>query len=99
MKILIKVLAVLAGLWLAAGVTDCVRVTYAFQKPLFCLPVDTADDGGSGHYTGLGYSFDIRGRFLPDSGPADDPASEPAGVTRYTVYLFGREVSTGAREE
>ena len=75
-------------LWVAMGVVDYVRVSN-FKRPVFCL-LDAEsgyDDGGSGTYRGLGYSFDIMGHFMPED-------AQP-GVTEYTCYLFGNEVSTG----
>ena len=47
-------------------------------------------DEGSGHYVGLGYSFDIEGNFMPDD--------EYPGVTKYTYYILGQEISKEARE-
>ena len=50
----------------------------------------TADDGGSGHYQGLGYSFDIKGHFMPED--------ECPGVTAYALRIFGVAVSAGTRD-
>ena len=87
-KVLIPLLIAVL-LWLAAGTVDILRVL-AFEKPVFCAPCVTADDGGSGHYQGLGYSFDIEGNFLPED--------ECPGVTEYTLRVFGLEVSSGTRD-
>ena len=76
-------------LWLAAGTVDILRVS-SFEKPVFCAPCVTADDGGSGDYQGLGYSFDIEGNFLPED--------EFPGVTEYTLRVFGAEVRSGSRD-
>lgn len=76
-------------LWLIFGTVDYFRVA-SFEKPLFCVPGITADDGGSGHYQGLGYSFDIRGNFLPEA--------ECPGVREYSYYLFGAAVGSGLRD-
>ena len=76
-------------LWFAAGTVDVLRVT-AFEKPLFSVPCVTADDGGSGHYQGLGYSFDIKGNFLPED--------EFPGVTAYSLRIFGAEIRSGLRD-
>lgn len=51
------------------------------NKPLFCFCPFTADDGGSGHYVGLLYSFEIDGNFMPED--------DPYGVTDYDFRLFG----------
>lgn len=76
-------------LWAVIGVIDYGRV-HSFEKPIFCAVVDTADDGGSGNYVGLGYSFDIQGNFMSED--------EYPGVTKWTYYLFGKEIKTGIRE-
>ena len=44
-------------------------------------------DGGSGKYVGLGYSFYIEGNFMPEE--------KNQGVTSYRGYVFGKEVSRG----
>lgn len=76
-------------LWLTAGTIDLVRVR-AFEKPVFCIGTDVADDGGSGHYAGLGYSFDIKGNFMPED--------ELPGVTEYSYRIFGADVASGIRD-
>lgn len=87
--IIIAVMCVIA-LWIIAGVVDFAMVRN-YKKPLFCIGVNLADDGGSGKYAGLGYSFEIEGNFMPE-------AKNP-GVTSYRGYLFGREVCRGFWEE
>lgn len=83
------VLLLVLLLWLAMGLTDCWRV-HGFEKPLFCILMDGQDDGGSGTYVGLGYSFAIQGNFLPEE--------EFPGVTRYTYKILGMDVHTGIRD-
>lgn len=87
-RILLTVL-ILMAFWLSAGTVDICRVS-SYEKPVFSFPVVTADDGGSGRYQGLGYSFDIEGNFLPED--------EFPGVTEYTLCIFGAEVRAGMRE-
>ena len=89
-KRLVLCAAILILLWIGTGAIDFLRVC-SFQRPLFCLAGETADDGGSGRYVGLGYAFDIEGNFMPDN---PDP-----GVTAYTGYLFGTEVASGTRSD
>jgi len=90
-KSVIIVIIILLALWIAMGLIDFFRVS-SFDKPIFCrLDVENSfDDGGSGKYNGLGYSFDITGNFNPED--------EYPGVTRYTYYIFGSEVSAGIRD-
>ena len=84
-RIGIIVLAIIL-LWLAAGVTDFALV-HTYHKPIFCIGVELADDGGSGKYIGFGYSFDIEGNFMPDA--------KDYGVTSYRGYILGKQVSRG----
>ena len=84
-RIVIIVLAVIL-LWLAAGVTDFALV-HSYHRPLFCVCTEPMQDGGSGKYVGLGYSFDIEGNFMPDA--------KDYGVTSYRGYIFGKQVSRG----
>ena len=90
-RVLITVI-VLAVIWLGMGVTDFVLLRN-FKMPLFCLATEIVQDGGSGTYTGLGYSFDIEGNFV---GEDEDMLR---GVTSYRGYILGKEVSSGFREE
>lgn len=76
-------------LWLAVGITDLWRVS-RFELPVFCVLTNGADDGGSGDYVGLGYSFEIRGNFMPED--------EFPGVTQYTYRIFGMDVKSGIRD-
>lgn len=84
-RIVIAILAVLV-LWLCVGITDFALV-HNYKKPFFCIGVGLADDGGSGNYVGLGYSFDIEGNFTPEA--------INQGVTSYRGYVCGKEVSWG----
>jgi len=90
-KSIIIVIIVLFMIWLAMGAVDYFRVSN-FERPFFCLldAENNYDDGGSGIYKGLGYSFDIKGNFMPED--------EYPGVTRYSYYIFGSEVSVGIRD-
>lgn len=77
-------------LWIAMGITDFALVQ-TYHKPLFCVGINLADDGGSGRYAGLGYGFDIEGNFMPEDDYPD--------VTSYHGYLFGRKIVRGFWEE
>ena len=82
-KVIISVTVVLILLWGAVTAVDFYKVNN-LEKPIFCIPTETADDGGSGRYVGLGYSFDIEGSFMPEN--------ETYTVTRFDAYLFGKAV-------
>ncbi|MGN0518987.1 MAG: hypothetical protein ACI4II_09735 [Acutalibacteraceae bacterium] len=87
-RIIIIISAVLL-IVVSFGVTDFIRVKQ-FEKPIFCILTDGADDGGSGKYIGIGYSFDIKGNFMPED--------ELPGVTHYTYNIMGVEVRSGVRD-
>jgi len=95
-KVIIAILGIVV-LWLCVGIVDFALV-HNYRKPLFCVGADLADDGGSGRYIGLGYSFDIEGNFMPDT---ETPATEDKKpkVTSYRGYIFGIEVSRGFWDE
>lgn len=84
-----KWIAILLAIWLVMGFADFARV-HDFEKPIFCVLVGGADDGGSGTYVGLGYSFEIQGNFMPED--------EYPGVTKYTYRIFGLDVQTSIRD-
>ena len=89
-KRILTIIACVIVLWLAMGITDFALVQN-YHKPLFCVGVNLADDGGSGRYIGLGYGFDIEGNFMPED---DYP-----NVTSYHGYLFGKEIARGFWDE
>lgn len=81
-KITIPIIIVLLiGCWLGITYTDYCQVGINWRKPNFCILVDGADDGGSGEYIGLGYSFDIKGNFVTED--------EYRGVDNYTFKVLG----------
>ena len=87
-KIIIAIICVTL-LFITMGLVDYVRVN-RFEKPIFCIGTDLADDGGSGKYFGFGYSYDIEGNFMPED--------EFPGVTKWTYYIFGIEIETQIRD-
>lgn len=89
-KIILIVSGILLALWILIGVIDYSRV-HSFERPIFSFIIEPQyEDGGSGHYVGLGYSFDIKGNFMPED--------EYPGVTKYTYYIFGIEVESQIRD-
>ena len=83
MKKVISVVLCAVLIWSAMVVTDFLLVRN-YRKPLFCIGINLADDGGSRKYAGIGYSFFLEGGFMPDD---DEP-----DVTSGRGYLFGREI-------
>lgn len=90
-KVKIQIILIISifCLWIIIGLVDFCLVK-SFKEPIFCVGKNLAQDGGSGHYVGLGYSFDIKGNFMPDT--------EFPGVTVYTYYIFEQKVTSQARE-
>lgn len=88
-KIVLIVVGVVLTIWLIFGIIDFSKV-HSFEKPIFCINTKTSDDGGSGHYIGLGYSFDIKGNFMPED--------ELKGITEYSYYIFGIRIESSVRD-
>lgn len=83
--LLIAILLLLAS-YIGISYSDYSEVAISFDKPKFCISTMTADDGGSGKYIGLGYSFDIDGH-LESSGKFE--------VDKYTYKIFGITIKQG----
>ncbi|MBQ8278434.1 MAG: hypothetical protein IJZ23_01165 [Roseburia sp.] len=84
------IIAVAALLWLAVFSTDFVRVNN-FERPVFCVLMNGADDGGSGTYVGLGYTVEIEGNFVTEE-------EALRGVTEFDMKLLGLlRVAAGIR--
>ena len=58
---ILAVIAVLLASWVSIAYSDYAKVAISFDKPKFCVLINGADDGGSGKYIGLGYSFIVDG--------------------------------------
>ena len=87
-KIIVAIVSVIV-VWIAIGIIDYSRV-HSFEQPIFAICNEPMQDGGSGKYVGLGYSFDIKGNFMPED--------EFPGVTKWTFYLFGHEIQKQIRD-
>ena len=57
-KVISAAVSVIA-VWLIMGIVDFALV-HSYHRPLFCICTEPMQDGGSGKYVGLGYSFDIE---------------------------------------
>ena len=88
-KAYIWIVVVVVVLWLAMGITDWFRLN-SFDLPIFCVHTQRGEDGVSGTYVGLGYSFELEGNF--------DPDHPIPGMTRYTYKIFGQTVKTAIRD-
>ena len=85
-NIILVLIVVLLAAWGGISYSDYADVAISFDKPQFCITTMTADDGGSGKYIGLGYSFDIDGH-LESSGRYE--------VDKYTYKIFGITIKQG----
>ena len=78
--IILAVITVLFASWVSIAYSDYAKVAISFDKPKFCVLINGADDGGSGKYIGLGYSFVVDGHLDADIGYQ---------VDSYTYKIFG----------
>lgn len=83
------IIAIVILAWLSIFVTDFVKVR-DFEKPIFCVLVNGADDGGSGTYLGLGYWVRIEGNFVTEN-------EAERGVMQYDMKLLGIRVQAAIR--
>lgn len=88
-KKIITLICALLVLCIGTGAIDYSRVL-KFEKPWFCIILNGCDDGGSGTYIGLGYSFDIEGNFMPED--------ELPGVTKFNMRILGISAANGVRD-
>lgn len=80
-KIVILVtIVVFLSSWIGIAYSDYSKVAISFDKPKFCISPIAADDGGSGKYIGLGYSFSIDGHL---------DAEGEYQVDKYIYKVFG----------
>ena len=85
--IVLIVIAILLVSWISIAYSDYANVAISYDKPKFCVSTMLADDGGSGKYIGLGYSFDIDGHL--------DFSSRKYEVDTYTYRIFGIIIKQG----
>ena len=84
-----KAVAIVALAWACIFAIDFVRVSN-FERPVFAVLVNGADDGGSGIYVGLGYWTEIEGNFVTED-------EMLRGVTQYDMKLLGIRVQAAIR--
>lgn len=89
-KTVIFVVCVIVVLWGVMIVTDYWQTTHNFEKPVFARWTEMIEDGGSGTYTGIGYSIEIEGNFMPED--------ELPGVTYVQFRIFGDLVKERIRD-
>ncbi len=85
-----RIIIALIVIWLACAITDFRHVFGRQQRPVFSLPARLEEDGASGLYRGLGYSFLIEGNFKPED--------ENPGITKAQLSFLGKEIKTYIRD-
>ena len=85
LKIVISILGVILVLWGLIFTIDYVRCS-SFLEPIFVVAGQTADDGGSGIYYGLGYKVKIEKNISAEYGPE---------LEKVEMYMFDKFI-TGA---
>lgn len=66
-KIIIGILIALLAIWSSIFITDYIRVS-TFREPIFAVATQTADDGISDIYYGLGYKVTTYKWIVPEKG-------------------------------
>lgn len=89
-KITAMVLCLPIFFWFVMIVVDYWRTIYDFERPIFAKCTSGFDDGGSGTYTGIGYSIELKGNFMLED--------ELSGVTHVRFMVFGKEVKVVVRD-
>lgn len=68
LKLIIHILLILIILWAIIFITDYIRCTKMKKMPIFVISSETADDGGSGTYYGLGYKIEVKTNISAENG-------------------------------
>lgn len=84
-KVLFGILIAIIVLWSIIFVIDYTRCRN-FKEPIFVVAVETADDGGSGTYYGLGYKIEIEKNISAEYG---------VQLLKVEMYIFDKFI-TGA---
>ena len=85
LKVVLKIVIILISLWVIIFTIDFIRCSH-FKMPIFVVEGDTADDGGSGTYYGLGYRVEVKKHISPDYG---------GQLEKIEMYMFDKFI-TGA---
>ena len=89
MKRVKKIIISIIIIWIIMFGIDFFKVK-SFEKPVFCVLQPEFQDGGSGNFIGLGYSFYIKSNFMP--------FDELKVITEYKMKLFGVNIKNGIRD-
>lgn len=85
LKVLIGIIIALIAIWVLIFCVDYLRCAN-FKMPIFVIAEETADDGGSGTYYGLGYRVEVKKSLSAEYG---------AQLEKVEMYIFNRFI-TGA---
>jgi len=82
-KIAISILGVILVLWGLVFTVDFIRCS-RFMMPVFVVAGETADDGGSGIYYGLGYQVKVEKNISAEYGPE---------LVKVEMYMFDKFIA------
>jgi len=85
LKIVVSIIIILISLWVIIFFIDFMRCA-SFKMPIFVVAGETADDGGSGTYYGLGYKVEVKKHISADYG---------GQLEKIEMYMFDKFI-TGA---
>ncbi len=67
-KVFKKVICTLILFIVIVTIVDYNQTIHKLRKPIFAQVINSADDGGSGTYIGIGYSVNIKGDLTVEHG-------------------------------
>ncbi len=79
-KVVISIFTILVALWGVVFLIDYSRCSQ-FKEPIFVVAGETADDGGSGTYYGLGYKVKMEKNISAETGPV---------LVKVEMYMFDK---------
>lgn len=83
-KVILTIITVIIVCWLMMFIIDynkCLNL----EKPIFVVPVGTADDSGSGTYQGLGYSVELEAQL--------NTKSKGLQIISVTMKIFNKVIA------
>lgn len=84
LKVVLSIIIILVTLYCVIISIDINRVE-SFKEPIFVVAGETADDGGSGIYYGLGYKVKIEKTISAQYGPA---------LIKVEMYIFDKLIAS-----
>ena len=88
-KVVISIVLILISLWVIIFFIDFMRCA-SFKMPIFVVAGETADDGGSGIYYGLGYKVKMEKNISAETGPI---------LVKVEMYIFDKFITGAISDE